>query len=420
MWKGRTIRKIVAVVLAVLMTGMLLTACTENKNGQQDAADAEDYIKVGIVIPQTGVLTAFGAGTEEMTQYALDQINEAGGLEVDGTVKKLKLFVGDSQSEPEKARQVAQQMISGQNVDVMLTSHTADTTVPVSEACEEAGILCLSVDTPDEAWAASDHQYSYHAGFNTENELLCFLDAWKAAGVTSGKIGVMHADDAEGQAMMAAITAFAAAYGYEICDPGAYTPGTSNYSAMVRRLKEKDCEIVAGVMLTSDFGTFYRKLKASGYMPEVCTVAKAALFEEDVAAVGADRLCSEVWWTTEYPYVSSISGESCEEIGQQWLKLTKDSYVSALAGYDYANVEILYQILKEAKSLDIEKLCAAADTLDTETVIGRVRFNEQHYSVQSLVTGQWIYNEDGTWSRYIIANTQVPDCSVTSEFRKIK
>lgn len=34
MWKGRTIRKIVAVVLAVLMTGMLLTACTENKNGQ--------------------------------------------------------------------------------------------------------------------------------------------------------------------------------------------------------------------------------------------------------------------------------------------------------------------------------------------------------------------------------------------------
>lgn len=54
MWKGRTIRKIVAVVLAVLMTGMLLTACTENKNGQQDAADAEDYIKVGIVIPQTG------------------------------------------------------------------------------------------------------------------------------------------------------------------------------------------------------------------------------------------------------------------------------------------------------------------------------------------------------------------------------
>ena len=116
-------------------------------------------------------------------------------------------------------------------------------------------------------------------------------------------------------------------------------------------------------------------------MPEVCTVAKAALFEEDVAAVGADRLCSEVWWTTEYPYVSSISGESCEEIGQQWLKLTKDSYVSALAGYDYANVEILYQILKEAKSLDIEKLCAAADTLDTETVIGRVRFNEQHYSV---------------------------------------
>lgn len=420
MRKGKNRRKIMAVTLAVCLIGMLLTACTGWKTGQPDTSDSEDYIKVGIVIPQTGVLTAFGAGTEEMTRYALDQINEAGGMEVDGTRKKLKLVVADSQSDPEKARQVAQQLISDQNVDVMLTSHTADTTVPVSEACEKAGVLCLSVDTPDEAWAASAHQYSYHAGFNTENELLCFLDAWKAAGVNGGKIGVMHADDAEGQAMMAAITDFAAAYGYEVCDPGAYTPGTSNYSAMVRRLKEENCEIVAGVMLTSDFGTFYRKLKASGYLPEVCTVAKAALFEEDVAAAGADRLCSEVWWTPEYPYVSSISGESCEAIGQQWMKLTGDHYVSALAGYDYANVEILYQILKEAKSLDIEKLCAAADALDTETVIGRIHFNEEHYSVQNLVTGQWIYNEDGTWSQYIIANTQVPDCPVTSVFSERK
>lgn len=415
MRKGRNIGKSVVVVFFLLCIGMLV-ACMGKTARQQDTGDSENTIRVGIVIPQTGVLTALGAGTEEMTQYALDQINEAGGMEVDGAVKKLKLVVADSQSDPQKAKQAAQQLISEQNIDVMLTSHTADTTVPVSEACEEAGILCLSVDTPDEAWAASEHHYSYHAGFNTENELLCFLDAWKAAGVTDGKIGVMHADDAEGQAMMEAITTFAADYGYEVYDPGAYTPGTSNYSAIVRSLKDENCEVVAGVMLTSDFGTFYRKLKASGFLPEVCTVAKAALFEEDVAAAGADRLCSEVWWTPEYPYVSSISGESCEEIGQQWIELTGDTYVSALAGYDYANVEILYQILKEAKSLDIEKLCAAADALDTETVIGRIQFNEQHYSVQNLVTGQWIYNEDGTWSRYIIANTQVPDCPVTSQF----
>lgn len=415
MRKGQNFGKSVAVVFLLLCIGMF-TAYAGKTTGQQDIGDSENTIRVGIVIPQTGVLTAFGAGTEEMTQYALDQINESGGVEVDGTVKKLKLVVADSQSDPQEAKQAAKQLISEQNIDVMLTSHTADTTVPVSEVCEEAGILCLSVDTPDEAWAASEHRYSYHAGFNTENELLCFLDAWKAAGVTNGKISVMHADDAEGQAMMEAITAFAASYGYEVYDPGAYTPGTSNYSAIVQSLKDEECEVVAGVMLTSDFGTFYRKLKASGYRPEVCTVAKAALFEEDVAAAGADRLCSEVWWTPEYPYVSSISGENCEEIGQQWLELTGDTYVSALAGYDYANVEILYQVLKEAKSLDIEKLCAAADALDTETVIGRIQFNEQHYSVQNLVTGQWIYNEDGTWSRYIIANTQVPDCPITSQF----
>ena len=46
----------------------------------------------------------------------------------------------------------------------MITSKTADTTVPVSKVCEKKGVVCLSVDTPDEAWAVKPHKYSFHAG----------------------------------------------------------------------------------------------------------------------------------------------------------------------------------------------------------------------------------------------------------------
>ena len=40
--------------------------------------------------------------------------------------------------------------------------------------------------------------------------------------------------------------------------------------------------------------------------------------------------------------------------------------------YDYANVEILYNVLKNAGSLDTKKLCAAADELNVDTIIGNV------------------------------------------------
>ena len=56
-----------------------LAACGSGDGGSGDGGSASkgssgDTIKVGIVIPETGALAAFGAGTQEMTQYALDQI----------------------------------------------------------------------------------------------------------------------------------------------------------------------------------------------------------------------------------------------------------------------------------------------------------------------------------------------------------
>jgi len=221
--------------------------------------------------------------------------------------------------------------------------------------------------------------------------------------------------------MIGAISAFCEANGYEAYDPGAYTSGSTDYTSIINNLKKEGCDAVVGVMLTSDFGTFFSQLKSSGYMPKVTTVAKATLFKEDVDAAGAnglaDGLCSEVWWTPSHPFVSSITGETCEDIGNKWMELTGAEYAPATAGYDYANVEILYNVLKNAGTLDTKALVEAADALAIDTVIGPVDFNEQHYSIQPLVTGQWIYNEDGSWTQEIIANTQVPDCPTTAELK---
>ncbi|SDB29139.1 ABC transporter substrate-binding protein [Eubacterium oxidoreducens] len=424
----KRLTRIAALGVAALMVGSL-AACgssssSSSTNEGGSSSSSGDTITVGVVYPQTGALAAFGAGTEEMYGYAVDEINEAGGIEVDGTTKKIQLVYADSESDPTKASEAANNLIKSKNVDIMLTAKTADTTVPVAAACERAGVLCLSVDTPDEAWATSDYQYSYHAGFNTENELNSFKDAWDAAGISGGKVGVMHATDTEGQTMINAISEFCEANGYEAVDPGAYNSGDTDYTSIINSLKAEGCDAVVGVMLTSDFGTFYSQLKSSGYMPKVTTVAKATLFKEDVDAAGADGLadglCSEVWWTTSHPYVSSITGETCEELGAKWMELTGDEYAPATCGYDYANVEILYNVLKNAGSLNLDKLTAACDELSVDTVIGKVDFNEQHYSVQPLVTGQWIYNDDGSWTQEIIANTQVPDCPTTAELKVTK
>ena len=438
----RKLARLAAVAVCAAMVGSL-AACGSSDSSSDTSAAAEsseaaaedtssdagssgnEVLTVGVVYPATGSLAAFGDGTEEMYNYAVDQINEAGGVELDGTTYDIELVFADSESDATKASEAANNLITNKGVQIMMTAKTADTTVPVAAACERAGVLCLSVDTPDEAWATSDYETSYHAGFNTENELSCFADAWDLAGLEGGTVGVMHATDTEGQTMINAITEYAESRGYTVYDPGAYTSGATDYTSIINNLKNEGCDAVVGVMLTSDFSTFYSQLKSSGYMPEIVTVAKATLFTADVDAIGADGLASglvsEVWWTVDHPYTSSISGQTCAEIGDVWMEIVDGyDYAPATAGYDYANVEILYNVLTQAGTLDIDALCETCDNLDVDTIIGNVNFNEDHYSVQSLCTGQWIYNDDGTWSQNIIAAEQIDELDATAELQALE
>ena len=73
------------------------------------------------------------------------------------------------------------------------------------------------------------------------------------------------------------------------------------------------------------------------------------------------------------------------------MELTGDSYAPATAGYDYANIEILYDVLKRAGTSDAKAIAAAAAETDLDSVIGHISFNEDHVSIQPLVTGQWCY-----------------------------
>lgn len=424
----KRLARVLALVCAGAMT-LSLAACGGNEGGGDAAGGKEasdsDTIVVGCVIPLTGSLAAFGHGGQEMRNYAIDQINnDKGGVEIDGTTKKIEIVYADSESDPTKASEAATKLIESNNIDVMITSHTNDTTIPVAAACERAGVPCLSVDTPDDAWAAEGpYEYCFHAGFNTENELNSFKDAWDMVPDNNKKIGLMYANDVEGQELSGAIKEFAAGNGYTVVDPGSYTSGATDYTSIINKIKAEECDIVCGVMLTPDFATFYSQLKSSGYMPKVCTVAKATLFAADVDAVGANGVgsgvVSEVWWTPHHPYVSSLSGQTSAEIGTAWMDLTGDTYAPATAGYDYANIEILYDVLSRAETSSAADIIAAAAATDFDSVIGHISYNEEHVSIQPLITGQWIY-KDGGWTQEIIANTQVPDAPVTAELQLLK
>ena len=62
--------------------------------------------------------------------------------------KEFEVIVKDSQSNPNRAAEVAKELIVDDEIDMMLVASTPETTNPVATTCEAEEIPCLSTVAP--------------------------------------------------------------------------------------------------------------------------------------------------------------------------------------------------------------------------------------------------------------------------------
>src|SRR5262245_45429072 len=107
-------------------------------------------IKIGYVSPQTGPLAGFG----EADTFVIGGVRRAvgKGLTIGGRTHPVEILVRDSQSDPNRAGEVASRLILSDKVDLMLVASTPETTNPVSDQCEVNGTPAISSVCPWTPW----------------------------------------------------------------------------------------------------------------------------------------------------------------------------------------------------------------------------------------------------------------------------
>src|SRR5487761_2051652 len=215
------------------------------------AAAADATIKVGFISPRTGALAGFGEGDGFVLDTARKTL--AKGLTVGGKTYQVTLIDQDTQSDPARAGQIAKDLINNQSIDMMLTTSTPETENPVADACEAAGVPCLSTIVPWEAFyfgrgakpgQPSPFKWTYHFSFGTQTFADTYLSMWGNGDVPNNKkIGVLYPNDADGNAIRASLAPLLEKGGYTIVDPGPYEDGTTDYSAQIALFKKEKCEI---------------------------------------------------------------------------------------------------------------------------------------------------------------------------------
>jgi branched-chain amino acid transport system substrate-binding protein len=377
--------------------------------GGRRAFAQADSLKVGFISPRTGPLAGFG----QTDGYVLDLARKAlaDGIELGGKKFSVEILDQDTQSDPSRAGQLAKDLINNQAIDMMLAVSTPETINPVADACEAAGVPCLSTVMPWEAWyfgrgakpgEPSPFKWTYHFGFGVEEFFKAYISQWKLID-TNKKVGVMYPNDADGNAIRAHLAPLLAKEGYTIVDPGAYETGTADYSSQIAMFKQEGVEIFNSFPIPPDFAAFWRQAAQQGLTKQIkiAQIAKTGLFPSDIEALGdlGKNIASAAYWHKAFPYKSTLTGVSGAELADGYEAESGKQWTQQL-GATMSLLDAGFAALKgssDAKSK--EAVAKALSTLKTDTMGGKVDFTSgpvANVSPGPIIGTQWVPAKEGS------------------------
>src|SRR5215470_6546434 len=398
-------------------------------------------IKLGYVSPQTGPLAAFAEADNFIIVSFKDVLKS--GLRIGATTYPVEVVVKDSQSNPNRAAEVAKELIVRDKIDLMLVASTPETTNPVSTQCEIEEVPCISSVAPWQPWfigrqanpgggppAWKDFNYTYHFFWGLEDVIAVYTNMWSQV-ATNKSVGGLFPNDGDGNAWGDKVVGFPPALekgGYKLTDPGRYQNLTDNFSAQIGAFKGAGCEIVTGVVLPPDFTTFWKQALQQGFKPRVASIGKAILFPVAVEALGKDghNLSSEVWWTPNHPFKSSLTGMSAKDLAAAYEAATKKQWTQPI-GFGHALLEVAVDVLKRAPDRDAKAIAATIAATNLDTVVGRVQwrssnlppFAAKNVAKTPLVGGQWRLRDGNKYEIVITDNRTAPAIPVGGKMELI-
>ncbi|HEX5642185.1 MAG TPA: ABC transporter substrate-binding protein [Thermoleophilia bacterium] len=412
--------------------GAVAAACGGGETSDSASEGEGREIKIGFVSPLTGPLAAFG----EADQFCVDQWNAAvkdGIATADGAVHPINIIIKDSQSDSNRAATVAGDLINNDGVDIMMVASTPDTVPPVADQCEAFGVPCVSNDCPWQAYffgrggdPENPFKWTYHSFWGSESAAAVFMAMWDSFD-TNKKIGVMWPNDADGNAWADPETGMPSYWepaGYTFVDPGRYQNGTEDFTSQISQFKAAGVDILNGVMIPPDFTNFWKQAYQQGLKPPFVTIAKALLFPSALEALGdiGNGLTTEVWWTPQHPYKSSLTDETSQQIGDAYESKTGKQWTQPIM--HYAVFEVVADAIKRTENIDDkESIIAAVEATNIETISGPVSWSGgennpvKNVSITPLVGGQWVPGEKYMYDLKIVSNTIAPDVPTNGELK---
>ena len=310
-------------------------------------------VNIGVIQPLSGANAQFGINSRNGIQLVADEINAAGGIKaLDGA--KINLIVADATSTPTTAGNVAQRMITQNEVTGILGAFASSLTIAISEVTERREIPFLTMSFADQltgrgfknifqvvakASVIGKAQFDYTTAI-----------AQAAGGTKIDKIAIMYEDTAYGTAQANGLRAGAKAANVEIVMDDAYPLGITDTTPLINKLRASGAQAVFPVSYLNDSLLIIRTMRQQKIdIPAIGGAAGYVIpdFEKGLGELAENVLSVN---TSNYDLAPDLTDRFRNRFGYF---MVHEALEHAVA------LDVLVQAIEKAKSAKAEDVAAA-------------------------------------------------------------
>ena len=378
------------VASAVCALAMLAVAGCGSSGSSGGGGSSGGTIKIGASIPLSGPLAGFGSFVKWGYQHAVNQVNAAGGITVDGKKKKVQLILLDDKTDPNTVANNTTRLITRDKVDAMLGSCTPALVNAGALVADRQRVPLVTGCDPLEAFKSVKPQWNYVWDmFFDEPELAALpFQTMKNLGLdakTNKKVAILADNGPDGLVVGGKLwPAMAKQFGFTVVQKSSFPVDTTQFTSLIQGAKSKQADILLVDAVTPPAIAMRKQMQAAGYTPKVVVVEKGGEPVQYAQALGklADGVLVGGYWDPSLPYpgAKSLGDQFQKETGQTQSQHIADSTTAA---------QVLLDAIKAAGTTDKAKVNQAIGKTNKTYVAGPIQFDSKHTAKLKLVEDQW-------------------------------
>src|SRR6266545_3520929 len=351
------------------MKMLAMAALTAGMFAAASPAHAEDPVKIGVALSQTGNLADSAAPYFKGLDLWREQANSRGGL----GGRQVEFVVYDDRSDPGTAARLYERLVTNDHVNFVISSLGSATAATGSAVAEKHKALMINGGGAAEAIQQRGFKYVFQT----------------AARISSYADGILPLIEKYHVKTMALVSRdYAAARDIKVVIDEYFPAGTADFSSQIAKGQQLQPDLWVGLLYPSEAIETVRQFHSVNYLPKLF-VANGVSQDDFITAGGKDA---------EFALGMSLYEPSLPSPGNKEFVQTYKAKYSAEPGYyaafGFVAGTVLEAAVKKAGAVDIEKVRDVLTTLKLGTVMGKHEVDPATY-MQIGVRGLLVQVQNG-------------------------